>query len=327
MAWPLLLSSLGRSILQAFPCIGCEGSFELAKQLLGNSNLYMSSSTKDNRPSNERMRRERVEAQDNLTTEDLPSKAAGISWMLGLMSIPLLFFPPAGVITGFLAVIFGHVANYKIRKHPEVGGSGVATIGLLLGYMCFVGGLALLPTMRMQASVVDGFFNSWHGQTVGAPGTELEAVEKHLLNDSAPSAGNSDDAKKIASDICEVLNQQRQETFSVSSAMPVQVHVQAIEDQGICVIVVVPDLADFGSHAREAMLNFAWKESQRAAFAKCTPGDQFVVAVRDRLRYHSMEFGRATKSPDRIAQPDSAFVDETMLEPWFKGSEADADAE
>jgi hypothetical protein len=42
------------------------------------------------------------------------------------------------------------------------------------------------------------------------------------------------------------------------------------------------------------------------------------VAVRDRLRFHSMEFGRATRSPDRIAQPDSSFVDVTMLEPYFR---------
>lgn len=287
----------------------------------------MATRAKDNRTSNEQMRQQRVEAQENLTSEELPSVAAGLSWMFGIMSIPLLFFLPAGIITGLFAVIFGHIAGYKIRKYPEIGGSGVATVGLLLGYMCFVGGLTLIPTVRMQASVVDGFIKSWQGESVGDPGSEFEASEKHLLATGALSAGNNDDARKIAGDISVELNKKRKETFDGPSAIPIQVHAQSNPGQGICVIVVIADFSDFGDHAHNAMLDFAWKESQAAAFGKCTPGDQFVVAVRDRIRYHSMEFGRATKSPDRIAQPDSSFVDETMLEPWFQGKEEDANAE
>ena len=30
-----------------------------------------------------------------------------------------------------------------------------------------------------------------------------------------------------------------------------------------------------------------------------------------------MEFGRATMSPDRIPQPETSFVDVTMLDPFF----------
>jgi len=273
------------------------------------------------------MRQARVEAQENLTTEPLPSKTAGISWMLGIMSLPLLFFPPAGVITGLMAIIFGHVAKFKIRKYPEVAGDGVATIGLLLGYMCFVGGLTLLPTIRMQTKVVDGIVNSYSGKTIGQPGSGLEAAEQDLLSTSTPSDGNGDDGRKIAGDVYTALTKLRGDSFNGPSPMEVQVHAQVKPGKGVCVLVVVPDMMDFDDMAREAMLNQIWKESQRAAFGKCQPGEEFVVAVRDRIRYQSMEFGRATKSPDRIAQPDSSFIDGTMLDPFFTESSEDAEAE
>ncbi len=273
------------------------------------------------------MRRARVEAQENLTTEPLPLKTAGISWMFGVMSAPLLLLPPAGVVTGLFAIVFGHIAKFKIRKYPEVSGDGVATVGLLLGYLCFVGGLTLLPTARMQAKVMDGLVKSFRGHTVGQSGSGLELAEQSLLSASAPSLGNSDRARKVADDICQSVTKLRNESFQGSTPLEVQVHVQLKPNDGVCVLAVIPDMAEFDDLARKALLNLVWKQSQRAAFGNCEPGEQFVVAVRDRVRYHSMEFGRATKSPDRIAQPDSAFIDETMLAPFFPGDTDDADAE
>ena len=73
----------------------------------------------------------------------------------------------------------------------------------------------------------------------------------------------------------------------------------------------------FGHDAREAMLNLCWKQSQEIAFGTPMPGDEFAVAVRDRVRYLAMDFGRATLSPDRIAHPDASFVDMDLLEGFF----------
>ena len=70
----------------------------------------------------------RVEKQNDLTTESLPSIAGGVSWMLGVVSIPLLFVPPTAIITGFLAIVFGHVAKFKINRHPELGGESTACL-------------------------------------------------------------------------------------------------------------------------------------------------------------------------------------------------------
>lgn len=274
-------------------------------------------STQEPRPTNEQQRQARKDAQDNLTTELLPSKTGGICWVFGLLSIPLLLLPPAAIITGFCSIVFGHIAKYKIRKHPEVGGANVATLGLLMGYLCFLFGLMLIPSMRMQATAMHGWFNSYRGVVVGETNGFADA-EKELLRSAGLFFGNNEDASEIANQLQVTLNTSRKEDFRGASAIAIKAMTRVKSGEGVCNIVLVPDFSDFTLDARQAILNLAWKESQRKAFGKCEPGEKFAVAVRDRIRYHSMEFGRATKSPDRIAQPDSSLVDETLLEPWFE---------
>ena len=259
----------------------------------------------------------RKEAQNDLTTEPLPSIAAGISWMLGLASIPLIFFPPTAIITGFLAIIFGHVAKFKIKRRPELGGESAATGGLLMGYLCFFAALALLPSIRMQSALTQGLLGSFRGVTAAESGTTLEIAERSFLDSGAAATGNNKAAREIATELATLLNEKRDEVFTGPNGHEIRALCQQNE-KGICVIVLVPEIADFGKEARDAMLNLIWKESQRLAFGKLSPGEEFSVAVRDRVRYDSMEFGRATLSPEKIAQPDSSFVDVTMLSPFFE---------
>lgn len=258
----------------------------------------------------------RVAALDDLTTRELPSIAAGVSWMLGLLSIPLLLFPPAAVVTGLLAIVLGHVAKSRIKKRPEVGGESTAMMGLLIGYLCFFAAVALLPLARMQTVTLSGVLESFRGTTAAAAGTEFESAERNFLNSSADSIGNDDATIEIASEIAATINKERDSAFVGRAPMKIRVLCQR-SPQGMCVVVLVPDFAEFDEIARSAMLNLAWKSSQKAAHGTLTPGDSFAVAVRDRRRYHSMEFGRATISPTRIAQPDSAFIDTSMLEQFF----------
>ena len=259
----------------------------------------------------------RVEKQNDLTTESLPSIAGGVSWMLGVVSIPLLFVPPTAIITGFLAIVFGHVAKFKINRHPELGGESTATNGLLMGYLCFFTALALLPSIRMQSAVTRGVFNSFRGITEAKSGSEFEQMERSFLDSGALATGNNKDTREIATELSTLLNKNRDEFFEGTNSHEIRTMCQQ-NDRGVCIVVLVPDMADFGKAARDGMLNMIWKESQRVSFGKLTPGKDFSVAVRDRVRYHNMEFGRATKSPDRIAQPDSSFVDVTMLDPFFE---------
>ncbi len=264
----------------------------------------------------------RKEAQTDLTTERLPSIAGGVSWMFGLMSIPLLFVPPTAIITGLLAIIFGHIAKFKINRRLELGGESAATGGLLMGYLCFFAALALLPSIRMQSTLTKGIADSFRGISVAADGSTFQQIERSFLDSGAVATGNNKEAREIANGLATMLNKQRDEIFGGPNGLEIQTLCQA-NGKGICVIVSVPDFADFDDDARTAMLNLIWKESQRLAFGKLTPGDDFAVALRDRVRYHSMEFGRATLSPDRIAQPDSSFVDVTMLDSYFDSSETE----
>ena len=259
----------------------------------------------------------RVEKQNDLTTESLPSIAAGISWMFGIVSIPLLFVPPTAIITGFLAIVFGHIAKSKIKRHPELGGDGTATSGLLMGYLFFFFALLLLPSIRMQSAITRGIFNSVRGVADAKSGSEFATVERSFLDSGALATGNNKDTREIATELATLLNEKRNEIFEGTNSHEIRTLCQQNQN-GSCVVVLIPDIADFDTTAKDAMLNLIWKESQKLLFGKLTPGQDFSVAVRDRVRYHTMEFGRATRSPDRIAQPDSAFVDVTMLDPFFE---------
>ncbi len=265
----------------------------------------------------------RKEAQNDLTTEPLPSVAGGVSWMLGLVSIPLIFVPPAAVLTAFLAIVFGHISKYKIKRRPELGGESSATNGLLMGYLCFFAALALLPSIRMQSSISQGFWDSIRGIQEAKSGSLFDAAERSFLDNGSPSTGNNKDAREIAASLALSLNEQRNEVFNGPVALEIRTLCQRNQN-GACVVAIVPDLAEFEDDARRAMLNLIWKQSQKEAFGRLTPGEDFVVAVRDRIRYHSMEFGRATKSRERIAQPDSSFLDVTMLDSFFEPEENEA---
>ena len=262
----------------------------------------------------------RVEKQNDLTTEQLPSIAAGVSWMLGIVSIPMLFVPPTAIITGLLAIVFGHVAKSKIKRIPELSGEGTATNGLLMGYLCFFAALALLPSIRMQSVVTQGLFDSFAGVSEAASGSTVEQIERSFLDNGAAATGNSKEAREIATELATSLNEKRDGFFEGTSGHEIRTLCQ-LNENGVCVVVLIPDFADFSEGARDGMLNLVWQESQRLAYTKLRPGEEVAIAVRDRVRYHSMEFGRATKSPEKIAQPDSSFIDVTMFDPFFKSSE------
>ena len=259
----------------------------------------------------------RKETDDDLTTEQLPSITGGMSWVFGLVSIPLLFLPPTAIATGILAIIFGHIAKFKMKRRPEVGGRSTATNGLIMGYLCLLAALALLPSIRMQSAISSGLWGSFRGVSQADSGSPFANVEANFLNSGSASDGNDEAANKISSELTAALNEMRTENFDGPNSFEIRTLCQKSDD-GICILVLIPDIADFNEEARDAMLNVTWKQSQKLAFGTATPGDDFLVAVRDRLRYHSMEFGRATKSPDRIAQPDSSFVDVTMFDSIFK---------
>jgi len=67
------------------------------------------------------------------------SGKATASLVLGIVSLFCL-----GVITGILAVVFGVIAQNEIRRNPSLTGSGLATAGIIIGIIGFVGHLFVL---------------------------------------------------------------------------------------------------------------------------------------------------------------------------------------
>ena len=68
----------------------------------------------------------------NRDTESIPNQTTDI------MAILSICFSVGGLILGPLAilgVIFGHLARSRMRNSPEIGGHGLATAGLIVGYV------------------------------------------------------------------------------------------------------------------------------------------------------------------------------------------------
>ena len=182
----------------------------------------------------------RIEKQNDLTTEPLPSIAAGVSWMLGIVSIPMIFVPPTAIITGFLAIVFGHVAKAKIKRIPELSGESTATNGLLMGYLCFFAALALLPSIRMQTAVTQGLFNTFRGVTEAADGSNFEHIERSFLDSGASATGNNKESREIATELATVLNEKRRDFFSGNSAHDIRTLCQKNENGVFSALIVVP---------------------------------------------------------------------------------------
>ena len=64
-----------------------------------------------------------------------PATASMICGMAALVLAPL----------AILAVVFGHIARRQVNRTGE-GGRGMATAGLILGYLILVAGIALTVT-------------------------------------------------------------------------------------------------------------------------------------------------------------------------------------
>jgi len=79
---------------------------------------------------------------------DAPQKGLAVtSLALGILAFPTCF------LTGIPAIICGHIAHGRARREPaRYGGSGMATAGLVLGYLSLVVvPIALLSAMLLPA--------------------------------------------------------------------------------------------------------------------------------------------------------------------------------
>ncbi len=68
------------------------------------------------------------------------------SMVLGILSL-ILF----GIFTAIPAVICGHIAKSKIKANPALQGGGLATAGLVMGYLVIGFSILILPMMAAIA--------------------------------------------------------------------------------------------------------------------------------------------------------------------------------
>ena len=84
-------------------------------------------------------------ATDQAAAEPRTSSLSILSLIFGISGWTVLPF-----VGGIVAIVTGHMAKQEIRQSEgELGGDGIATAGLVLGYACvaFVGLLILLAVV------------------------------------------------------------------------------------------------------------------------------------------------------------------------------------
>ncbi|MBN1385057.1 MAG: DUF4190 domain-containing protein [Elusimicrobia bacterium] len=63
---------------------------------------------------------------------NVPVKTSGMAVASLVCSILAVIIGPLGFLPG---IIFGHIANSQIEEDPKLGGKGLATAGLIIGYV------------------------------------------------------------------------------------------------------------------------------------------------------------------------------------------------
>jgi len=89
----------------------------------------------------------RVQPALPVTAPKTPGLAIA-SLVLGIISIlgaAVLILPM------ILAIVFGHMSLSKIRRNPNLGGSGIAITGLVLGYVSIVFGFVFMGLLAAMA--------------------------------------------------------------------------------------------------------------------------------------------------------------------------------
>lgn len=83
------------------------------------------------------------------------AKTSGLaiaSLVLSILSLTVgMLLGPAAPVMAILGVIFGHVGRAEIRRDPDVGGEGLATAGLIIGYLALLLMLLLVVLFLLPA--------------------------------------------------------------------------------------------------------------------------------------------------------------------------------
>ena len=84
-----------------------------------------------------------------LSSPPMSSGFATASMVLGIVSVPCCVVRGAGLVTAVLAVVFGHIAMHRIKRH-SLKGQGMAIAGLVLGYLVLIPAAFLLVAIAVQ---------------------------------------------------------------------------------------------------------------------------------------------------------------------------------
>lgn len=91
------------------------------------------------------------QSPDLVTKMLLPVGRSGWAIAAGYLGL-LSCFPGVGLLFGVAAVLTGLKARQEIRQNPELGGTGRAVFGIVLGGLCILGNALLIALFLMEVS-------------------------------------------------------------------------------------------------------------------------------------------------------------------------------
>ena len=86
-----------------------------------------------------------------MTVESAAQRTSGYAIASLILGIAGLFVFP--IVPSILAIVFGHKAREDLRRDPAVGGDGLATAGIVLGWV----GIALTAIGLLFLLLLFGF--------------------------------------------------------------------------------------------------------------------------------------------------------------------------
>jgi hypothetical protein len=205
------------------------------------------------------------------------------------LCIPTMLFSIA-------AIVCGHKARGQILKsNGSKSGIGLATTGLVLGYLFLIISCISLPGfIKGFGDAIERAGNE--STTDPGPGEALHKAEMLVMSDSNGLAnGNNERAKELAREFGEQMKVLRNEMFSEAKGMDLTdgrfVTYCELHENSCLFISQAPMLRKFEDEAKDQLGTLAWAVAREITRNDLQPTDRLGVGLRGMLRYGQIRIG------------------------------------
>ena len=232
------------------------------------------------------------------------------------------------ILFSIVAIVCGHKARGQILKsNGSKTGIGLATTGLVLGYLFLIISCISLPGfIKGFGDAIERAANE--STTDPGPAEALHEAEMLVMSDSNGLAnGNNERAKELAREFGEQMKELRNEIFSEAKGMDLTegrfVTYCELREGSCLFISQAPMLRKFEDEAKDQLGTLAWAVARQITRNDLQPTDQLGVGLRGMLRYGQIRIGNHR---DEVRPNDMSDKKERLSVFFAEVAEASADA-